>query len=163
MQEMWVWFLGREHTLEEGTATHSSILAWRIPGTEEPRRLQSMVTKSRTQLGWLACTLTSTELERKVYQGACGGGAKPRLTGERIWEGFLEDMGSALRRLNGKRQKGRAQRFGGVSVQTPLWWGLASPGGLLCPVKGPGLQPNENPEGHDQEGEINQCSRPMWK
>ena len=41
-QEIWVQFLGREDPLEEGTATHSSILAWRIPWTEEPGRLQSI-------------------------------------------------------------------------------------------------------------------------
>ena len=35
MQEMWVPSLGQEDPLEEGTATHSSILAWRIPLTEE--------------------------------------------------------------------------------------------------------------------------------
>ena len=34
--------LGWEDPLEEGTATHSSILAWRIPWTEEPGRLQSV-------------------------------------------------------------------------------------------------------------------------
>ena len=34
--------LGREDPLEEGMATHSSILAWRIPWTEEPSGLQSM-------------------------------------------------------------------------------------------------------------------------
>ena len=34
--------LGQEDPLEEGMATHSSILAWRIPWTEEPGRLQSM-------------------------------------------------------------------------------------------------------------------------
>ena len=34
--------LGREDPLEEGMATHSSVLAWRIPWTEEPGRLQSM-------------------------------------------------------------------------------------------------------------------------
>ena len=34
--------LGREDPLEEGMATHSSILAWRIPWTEEPGELQSM-------------------------------------------------------------------------------------------------------------------------
>ena len=39
---MWVQFLGRENPLEEGMATHSSILAWRIPWTEEPGGLQSM-------------------------------------------------------------------------------------------------------------------------
>ena len=42
MQETWVWSLGREGPLENGMATHSSILTWRIPWTEEPGRLQSM-------------------------------------------------------------------------------------------------------------------------
>ena len=39
MQETWVRSLGWEDTLEKGKATHSSILAWRIPWTEEPGRL----------------------------------------------------------------------------------------------------------------------------
>ena len=42
MQEMRVLSLSREDLLEKGMATHSSILAWRIPWTEEPVRLQSM-------------------------------------------------------------------------------------------------------------------------
>ena len=37
--EMQVWSLGQENPLEEGMTTHSSILAWRIPWTEEPGRL----------------------------------------------------------------------------------------------------------------------------
>ena len=41
-QETWVQFLGREDPLEKGMATHSSVLAWEIPWTEEPGRLQSM-------------------------------------------------------------------------------------------------------------------------
>ena len=41
-QEIQVWFLGQEDPLEEGMATHSSILAWRIPWTEEFGRLQSI-------------------------------------------------------------------------------------------------------------------------
>ena len=41
MQETWVQSLGREDPLEKGMATHSSILAWRIPWTEEPGELQS--------------------------------------------------------------------------------------------------------------------------
>ena len=40
--ETWVQSLGQEDTLEEEMATHSSILAWKIPWTEEPGRLQSM-------------------------------------------------------------------------------------------------------------------------
>ena len=39
-QETWVQSLGQEDPLEEGMATHSSILAWRIPWTEEPGGLQ---------------------------------------------------------------------------------------------------------------------------
>ena len=42
MQETWVRLLGWDDPLEEGMATHSSILAWRIPGTEEPGGLRSM-------------------------------------------------------------------------------------------------------------------------
>ena len=42
MQETWVWSLGKEDPLEKEMATHSSILAWRTPKTEEPGGLQSM-------------------------------------------------------------------------------------------------------------------------
>ena len=46
---MWVQFLGQEDSLEEGMATHSSILAWKIPWTEEPGQATVHgVTKSRT-------------------------------------------------------------------------------------------------------------------
>ena len=42
---MQVWSLGGEDPLEEGMATHSNILAWRIPWTEEPGGLQFMGSK----------------------------------------------------------------------------------------------------------------------
>ena len=42
LQESWVQSLNREDPLEEGMAVHSSVLAWRIPWTEEPGGLQSM-------------------------------------------------------------------------------------------------------------------------
>ena len=42
MLETWVRSLGQEDPLEKGKAIHSSILAWRIPWTEEPGKLQSM-------------------------------------------------------------------------------------------------------------------------
>ena len=45
MQETWVRSLGQEDPLEEEMATHSSILAWRIPWTEEPGGLQSMASQ----------------------------------------------------------------------------------------------------------------------
>ena len=49
-QEMQVPSLGREDPLKKEMATHSSILAWRIPWTEKPGRLHPWVTKSWTQL-----------------------------------------------------------------------------------------------------------------
>ena len=42
MQETWVRSLGWEDTLEKGMSTHSSLLAWRIPGKGEPEGLQSL-------------------------------------------------------------------------------------------------------------------------
>ena len=51
MQETQVQSLGQEGPIEKAMATHSSILAWKIPWTEEPGRLQSMaVTKNWTRL-----------------------------------------------------------------------------------------------------------------
>ena len=49
VQETWVQSLGQEDPLEKGMTTQSSILAWRIPRTEEPGGLPSMVSqKSKT-------------------------------------------------------------------------------------------------------------------
>ena len=50
MQETWVQSLGWEDLLEKEMATHSSILVWKIPWTEEPGRLLSMGLQSRTRL-----------------------------------------------------------------------------------------------------------------
>ena len=46
IQDTWVQHLGWEDPLEKGMATYSSILAWRIPGTEESGRLQSVRSQS---------------------------------------------------------------------------------------------------------------------
>ena len=46
---MQVLSLGQEDPLEKGMATHSSILVWKIPWTEEPGRLQSIESESRTR------------------------------------------------------------------------------------------------------------------
>ena len=50
MRETWVWSPGWEDPLEKEMATHSSILAWKIPWTEEPGRLQSMGCQNRLDL-----------------------------------------------------------------------------------------------------------------
>ena len=54
MQEPWVQSLGWEDLLEKEMATHSSILAWKIPWTEEPGRLQ----KSQTWMSDFTFTFT---------------------------------------------------------------------------------------------------------
>ena len=58
MQETWIWSLGWEDPLEKGMATHSSILAWRIPRTEEPGGLQLMGSQ-RVSQDWVTNTFTS--------------------------------------------------------------------------------------------------------
>ena len=62
IQETWVQFLGREDPLEKGMATHSSVLAWRIPWTEEPEGPQSMrsyTPKSSDMIMTDSCLYTS--------------------------------------------------------------------------------------------------------
>ena len=59
MQEIWVGSLAQADPLEKGMATHSGILAWRLPWTEEPGGLQSLgAAKSRTQLSNFHFSLT---------------------------------------------------------------------------------------------------------
>ena len=58
MWETWVQSLDQEDLLEKEMATHSSILAWKIPWTEEPGRLQSMGLQSRTRLSDFTHSLT---------------------------------------------------------------------------------------------------------
>ena len=69
MQEIQVQFLGQEDPLEKEMATHSSILAWRIPWTEEPGGLQ--VVKSQTQLKQLSMHIyiTIEEIPRSEISG----------------------------------------------------------------------------------------------
>ena len=61
MQETWLWFLGQEDTLEKGMANHSSILAWRIPWTEKPDKLQS-IGPQRVGPDWATNTSPIVEL-----------------------------------------------------------------------------------------------------
>ena len=50
MRETWVLSLDQEDPLEKEMAIHSSTIAWKVPWTEEPGRLQSMGSQSRTRL-----------------------------------------------------------------------------------------------------------------
>ena len=67
IQETWVPSLGWEDPLEKGMATHSSILAWRIPWTEEPGGLQSMGSQ-RVRHDWVTST---TNFTFQQYQNLC--------------------------------------------------------------------------------------------
>ena len=75
MRETWARYLGREDPLEEEMTTNSSILAWKIPRTEEPGRLHTVhgVAESQTQLSNITCFLLSfailwsKSLEGPVY------------------------------------------------------------------------------------------------
>ena len=59
MQEIWVGSLAQADPLEKGMATHSGILAWRLPWTEEPGGLQSLgAAESQTQLSSFHFSLT---------------------------------------------------------------------------------------------------------
>ena len=66
VQEVWVRSLGQEDPLEKEMATHSSILAWRIPWTEELGRLQSTGLQSLTRLSDFTFTFHFHALEKEM-------------------------------------------------------------------------------------------------
>ena len=65
IQKTWVWSLGQEDPLEKGMETHSSILAWRIPWTEEPGGLQSMGSQ-RVSHDWVTSSFTFFQVSAKL-------------------------------------------------------------------------------------------------
>ena len=71
MRETWVQSLGQEDPPEKEMATHSSILAWRIPWTEEPGGLQSMGRKEldMTERLHFKCVYTLVALIMKIESG----------------------------------------------------------------------------------------------
>ena len=75
MWEVQVPFLGQEYSLEKGMATHSSILAWRIPWTEEPGGLQS-VGSQRVGRDW--ATRFTTQSASAIHQDPLWSQYRPR-------------------------------------------------------------------------------------
>ena len=75
MQETWVWSLGQEDPLQLKVATQSSILAWKIPWTEEPGRLQSTGSQSWTWLSYWAQSLYTDLVCRDVLSTKYSEGA----------------------------------------------------------------------------------------
>ena len=70
MQETWVWSLGREDPLEKEMATHPSILAWRIPWTEEPGRLPQSMGSQRVSSVQFSRSVVSNSLRPHELQHA---------------------------------------------------------------------------------------------
>ena len=70
MQEIWVQSLGLEDPLEKEIATHSSIVAWRIPWTKEPDRLQSMGSQ-RVRHNWAINTTFLGDMLNSQQEGLC--------------------------------------------------------------------------------------------
>ena len=98
---MWARSLGWEDLLEEEMATHSSILAWRIPWTEEPGGLQSIVAKSQTRLKRLS---TRARMVFQVSTYGCERGTIERAEGPRTdaftlwrWRRLLRVLWTARR------------------------------------------------------------------
>ena len=68
IEEIQVQSLGQEDPLEKGMATHSSILAWRIPRTEEPGSLQSMGLKESDMTEWLTLSLRFNKTKNNISE-----------------------------------------------------------------------------------------------
>ena len=77
MLETWVRFLGQEDPLEKEMATHSSILAWKFPWTEEPAGYRSIGRKSQTQLSAIFVSFSMWNLPKlgikPVFPALAGG------------------------------------------------------------------------------------------
>ena len=73
LQEMWVWSMNWEDILEKDMATHSSILARKIPRIEEPGYLQSIGWHNQTQLKWLSMHTQGchTHTHTHIYVYSC--------------------------------------------------------------------------------------------
>ena len=82
MQATWVWSLDGEDPAEKGMATHSSILAWRIPWTEEAHGLQSMGYQ-RIRHDWTTNTFTPSHTPTKCMRFPYSKGYQP--LGPKSW------------------------------------------------------------------------------
>ena len=79
LQETWVWSLGQEEPLKKGMSTHSSILAWRIQGTEEPGGLQ-FIALQRVRHNWVTSTSLLNHMPSLMLSDSLGGGVRNHTT-----------------------------------------------------------------------------------
>ena len=108
MQETWVWSLSQEDPLEKEMATHTSILAWEIPWTEDPGRLEvHRVTKSQM---WLS----THRIAACDYAKQCGG-LKQRYVNYHNFMGCLGSSHSRCLTLSFKDATGLAIQAGALT------------------------------------------------
>ena len=115
MRKTWVWSLGWEDPLEKETATYSSILAWRIPWTEEPGEIQSTGSQSH-MTEWLTHTKWRRlypRTQQRYFQGCYSGHVEWLLKPELSYSLLYNSQGS-----------GRPQM---LSTEDWLWL-------LWCPI-----------------------------
>ena len=124
MQETWVRSLGWEDSLEKEMATHSSILAWKIPWTEEPGRLQSMgpervghlIIKTRPMKAVYKCSSMLKNVKQHVKESTTGS-----IEGRRMMEALLWPTLSS-----------RLQQVGGWHTHLPRFSFLDRETGVSC-------------------------------
>ena len=117
MWEIWVRFLGREDPVEKKMATHSRILAWRIPWTEEPSGLESMATQ-RVSHDWAANTsLYFTSIKK------CLGGKQ--------WSFILFYCGNLLNGCSYRSVLAVSDTIGCVNLDTCLAYAKEKESGIL--------------------------------
>ena len=86
MQVTWVWSLGWEDPLEKGTATYSSIHAWRIPWIEEPGRIRCMGSQ-RVRHDWVIFTSPINKVyQAETYKTVCCESVISKILIRCIWE-----------------------------------------------------------------------------
>ena len=108
MQETWVWSWGWEDPLKKGMVNHSSILAWRIPWTEEPGGWQSMELQ-RIGHNWATNTyvLSNRYLLISLTHWVCGNKLEGSLSSiPHVWESWKSPLSSPL----GADKEGRGQK-----------------------------------------------------
>ena len=107
MPETWVWSLGWEDPLEEGMATHSSMLAWRILWTEKPGRLQATGSQraGHDSAQFLPSLLALSMVEKKHHTGS------KQPSAARFWLSHNYHLKDIKAGRNGRFQAWRRERY----------------------------------------------------
>jgi len=120
VEETWVWSLGWEDPLEEGIATHSSLLAWRITMAVEPGMLQTMESQRVIHYWATKHTLWGSATQREPKSGrkrTTAGDRTPSLVCMAMWS-ENESLSIMIKKQNGIRKRNRSGLF---TPPSPEW------------------------------------------